>query len=77
MTKKFAGKHDYRWKVESVCQKSGGADVHYLVTLSRGKQVQIHFYLKNILAARSGKVRKVVLEWSAPYHPLGNTMRHI
>jgi uncharacterized protein YifN (PemK superfamily) len=73
MTKKFIGQRDYRWKVESVCQKSGGANVHYLVTLSRGAQVQKQFYLKNILAA-GRKVREVVYEWSIVEVEFGHSL---
>lgn len=64
LTKKFTGQPEYRWRVQSVCQKAGTPDAHYLVTLSRGKQVAKHFYLKNILVARGEKVRAVVHPWS-------------
>ncbi|MFM0011508.1 type II toxin-antitoxin system PemK/MazF family toxin [Paraburkholderia sediminicola] len=74
LTKKFAGQRDFRWKVESVCQKAGVPDAHYLVTLSRGQQVLKHFYLKNILAARGEKVRAVVHEWSIVEVEFGHSL---
>jgi uncharacterized protein YifN (PemK superfamily) len=74
LTKKFAGQREYRWRVQSVCQKAGVPDARYLVTLSRGKQVPKHFYLKNILAARGEKVRAVVHQWSLVEVEFGHSL---
>lgn len=64
LTKKFAGNDEYRWQVQSVCQRANALAVEYLVTLSRRKQIPKECYLKNILTSRRDQVRRVIHPWA-------------
>ncbi len=65
MTKKFAGRGEYRWQVLDVCRNMAvGPSVEYVVTLSRRNQVPKEAYLKNILAARNERLKKVLFQWT-------------
>lgn len=65
LTKKFTGNDEYRWQVLDVCQNMAVLpNVEYLVTLGRRNQVAKDAYLKNILAARGERVKKVLLQWA-------------
>lgn len=74
LTKKFSGNDEYRWQVQSVCQRASNPSAEYLVTLSRRKQVPKECYLKNILASRGDRVRKVIHQWALVEVEFGHSL---
>lgn len=63
-TKKFAGRHEYRWQVNDVRCMQGATALTYVVVLQRRPQIDKQDYLKNILTARKEKVRRVLHPWA-------------